>query len=132
MSLPTFSILNANGVGPNEAKVRQPQPIYFDMYTKPGSLYEPMDIEIIMPETELGSNIPAATLCTVKMHYVGIYSKCAQQMYVNDRANNQLTYLQRMIKFKNDKAILKLPALCNSAPSNLDMDPIDGLVRFCN
>ena len=37
-----------------------------------------------------------------------------------------------MIQFKNDKAIVSLDALCNSASPNQQMDAIDGLVRFCN
>lgn len=37
-----------------------------------------------------------------------------------------------MVRFKNDKAIVELDSLCNSADSSLIMDPIDGLVRFCN
>lgn len=119
----------ADNSGTYTIDARRPKPIYFDMYTKPGSVYQQMDIEIIMPETELGSNIPAATVCSVKVYYVGMYSACAQQLYINE---NEISYLQRMIKFKNDKAIVKLPALCNSAESTLNMDPIDGLVRFCN
>lgn len=37
-----------------------------------------------------------------------------------------------MIQFKNDKAVVTLDALCNSADPSKPMDDIDGLVRFCN
>ncbi|RNA15674.1 hypothetical protein BpHYR1_008571 [Brachionus plicatilis] len=126
-SLPTFSISTAD-TETYTAKIKEPRAIYFDMYTKPGSVYQEMDIEVLMPETLLGSNTPAATVCTVKLHYVGMYSTCAQQLYINEPANNHISYLQKMIKFKNDKAIVKLPALCNSAESGFNMDPIDGLL----
>ena len=36
-----------------------------------------------------------------------------------------------MTQFKNDKAIISLPSMCNSADPNSLQDPIDGLVRFC-
>lgn len=35
-----------------------------------------------------------------------------------------------MLRFKNDKAIVTLDALCNSADPNLTIDPVDGLIRF--
>lgn len=34
------------------------------------------------------------------------------------------------MRFETDKMIVSLDSLCNSADPNLDMDPIDGLIRF--
>lgn len=36
-----------------------------------------------------------------------------------------------MVRFKNDKAVVTLNSLCNSADPTQPMDAIDGLVRFC-
>ncbi|CAF0786583.1 unnamed protein product [Brachionus calyciflorus] len=128
-TLPDFSISKAD-TGTYEASVKEPRAIYFDIYTKPGSVYIPMDVEIVMPEIFVGSNIPAATVCSVQVYYVGIYSVCAQQSFINNAKNGKISYLQRMISFKNDKAIVKLDPLCNSADPTITIDPIDGLVRF--
>lgn len=157
-SLPSFSMSQADTLG-YTASVGQARAIYLDVYTQAGTVYEPMEVEIVMPETVLGNNIPAATVCTVQMYYVGIFSVCAQSQYVNAyqisyfsrysifslslslsllRINlNEITLICisylffRMVQFKNDKAIVSLNALCNSANPANPMDPIDGLVRFC-
>jgi hypothetical protein len=89
--LPSFNISIAD-FGTNTANVSQPRAIFFDIYTTPGSIYEPMEIEIDMPETVLGNNIPAAVVCSVQMFYVGVYSVCAQQLYVNNMNNDQINY----------------------------------------
>ena len=89
--LPTFSMSIADSLT-DTANINQPRAIYFDIYTKPGSIYIPMNVEIIMPETILGNNIPAATICSVKLIYTGIYSVCAQKEFINQ---NRLLYLQR-------------------------------------
>jgi hypothetical protein len=92
--MPSFSMSIADQLS-NTAAVSQPRAIFLDIYTQPGSVYEPMDVEILMPETILGNNIPAATVCSVSMYYVGIYSVCAQSTYVNQMANGQIGFLQR-------------------------------------
>lgn len=78
--------------GTYTASLGQPRGIFLDIYTLPGSIYQPMTVEVIMPETVLGNSIPAATVCSVKMYYTGIYSVCAQPAYSN---NYQVSYLQR-------------------------------------
>ena len=83
-----------------------PKAVFFDIYTQPGVLYSPMNVEVVMPETIIGNNIPAATICSVK--------------------------LQRMIQLKNDKAIISLDSFCNTATTSSSIDPIDGMIRFCN
>lgn len=82
-------------LGTNVANIKETRAIYFDVYTKPGSVIMPMNVEIVMPETILGSNIPAATVCSVKMYYVGMYSVCAQQSFINNIQNNRINYYQR-------------------------------------
>ena len=77
------------------ANIRTPRAIYFDIYTQPGSVYMPFDVEVIMPETSIGSNVPAATVCSVKILYTGIYSGCVQKDYINNLNNNKISYLQR-------------------------------------
>ena len=72
-----------------------PRAIYFDIYTQPGIVYTPMNVEIVMPETIIGNGIPAGTICSVQLYYVGIYATCVQQQYVNNLANGQISYLQR-------------------------------------
>ena len=83
------------------ANIRIPRAFYFDIYTKPGSVYMPMDVEVIMPETVIGSNVPAATVCSVKILYTGIFSGCLQKDYINDANNNKITYLQRLSSLIN-------------------------------
>lgn len=116
----------------NSANLRDTRAIYFDVYTKPGSVMIPTSVEIVMPETVIGNGIPAATVCNIKMVYVGMYAVCAQQAFINNVNHNRISYLQRMIRFKNDKAIVKLDSICNSADSSTVIDPIDGLIRFCD
>lgn len=114
------------------ADIKKPRAVYFDMYTQPGSVYIPMDIEVIMPETVLGNSIPAATVCSVKLVYAGVNSRCAQKDFINTASNNRINYYQRMVQFKNDKAIVSMDALCNSGDPTQTQDPLDGLVRYCN
>jgi hypothetical protein len=76
-------------------KPKEPLALYFYINTKPGSIYMPMDIEIIMPETSLGSGVPAGSLCLVEVDFVGIYSSCAQKEVINDPESSKITYLQR-------------------------------------
>ena len=108
-----------------------PKAVFFDIYTQPGVLYSPMNVEVVMPETIIGNNIPAATICSVKLIYVGMYATCVQKEYINNMAG-KISYLQRMIQLKNDKAIISLDSFCNTATTSSSIDPIDGMIRFCN
>jgi hypothetical protein len=89
-----------------------------------------MNVEVVMPETIIGNNIPAATICSVKLIYAGMYATCVQKEYINNMAG-KISYLQRLIQFKNDKAIISLDTFCNSAGFSSSIDPIDGMIRFC-
>ncbi len=89
-----------------------------------------MNVEVVMPETIIGNSIPAATICSVKLIYAGMYATCVQKEYVNNMVG-KISYLQRMIQFKNDKAIISLDSFCNSASFTSSIDPIDGMIRFC-
>lgn len=75
------------------AQLGEPRAIFLDIYTKPGSIYQPMTVEVIMPETVLGNSIPAATVCRVEMYYTGVYSVCAQPTYTN---TYDVSYLSRL------------------------------------
>jgi hypothetical protein len=61
----------------------QPRMAYLDIYTSPGLVYSPMTLKISIPETVLGNSIPAGSVCLASIHYVGIYAKCVQQMFIN-------------------------------------------------
>lgn len=85
------------------ADVGQPRAFFLDIYTQPGSVYEPMNVEFVMPETVLGNGVPAATICSVQMYYVGVYSVCAQSAYVN---NYQISYLARFNNYITNKKVV--------------------------
>ena len=51
-----------------------------------------MNIEIDVPETYLGSNIPGAKLCSVNVIYAGAYSSCIQKEFVNNLQNQEITF----------------------------------------
>ena len=91
---PTFSMYLADTKS-FTANIRDPRAFYLDMYTKPGSIYTPMNISIIMPETVIGNNIPAATVCSVQIYYVGAFSSCIRKDFINNPLNYQIQYLQR-------------------------------------
>lgn len=82
-------------LGTNVANINQPRAVYFDIYTTPGSLYIPTTVEVVMPETVIGNGIPAATVCSVQIYYVGMYSTCVQKEYINTMANGRISYYQR-------------------------------------
>jgi hypothetical protein len=119
---------SADNTASTTVKANVPRSVYFDIYTQPGTLYSPMDVEVVVPETIIGNMVPAASICSVKLVYVGIFATCVQKEYIN---NLKLSYLQRMIQFKNDKAIISLDSFCNSADLSSSQDPMDGLIRFC-
>ena len=94
--MPTFSMGIADLKG-FSANIGDPRAFYLDIYTAPGSIYRPIDVEIVMPETEISNNIPAATVCRVTVFYAGVFSSCIRKGLINDPKNNQIQYLQRLI-----------------------------------
>lgn len=54
-----------------------------------------MDLEVLVPETDIASNIPAATICKVEIFYVGQYVNCVQKSLINDLTNAQIAYSKR-------------------------------------
>lgn len=68
--------------------------IYFDILTKGGEIYDPLDIEIYAPETELNSSILASTICKVELE-AGRHTKCIQPSFINDLINSQIVYESR-------------------------------------
>jgi hypothetical protein len=77
------------------AKPKEARALYFDIKTNPGSIYMPMDVEIVMPETKAGSGVLAASICRVELDYVGINSLCVQKELVNDPQSGRVSYFQR-------------------------------------
>ena len=53
-----------------------PKMIYFDIYTKPGVVYNPMGIVINVPNVNEDSNLPMGSICGIDMVYIGSYVNC--------------------------------------------------------
>ena len=92
--MPTFSMSIAD-IKNFTLNISDPRAFYLDMFTSPGSIYMPMTVEIVMPETIIGNKIPAATVCRVTVSYVGDFSSCVRKDLINDPYNSQIQYLQR-------------------------------------
>jgi hypothetical protein len=58
-------------------------------------IYDPMNVQIIMPETSLGNNVPAATICRVEVAYVGQDVACLQKGIINNQALGFINYESR-------------------------------------
>ena len=57
---------------------------YYDIYTKATGIYTPMALRITTNETSIGSRIPAASICLVKILYVGQNLRCFNPKLYND------------------------------------------------
>ena len=90
--MPNFSIYFADNNNINSSTIGQPRPIYLDIFTQPGTVYYPMNIEIDVPETYLGSNLPGAKICSVNFVYAGAYSSCIQKDFINNLQNQKITF----------------------------------------
>ena len=91
--MPTYSMSIADTES-DTARIRAPRALYLDMYTSPGTIYESVNLLITVPETFIGSGIPTSTICTVKIVYVGAFSSCIQQTFINDLRYNQIQFIQ--------------------------------------
>jgi hypothetical protein len=107
------------------ANIGETRAMFIDIYTDPDSIYEPMDIEVVMPETFLGSNLLAASVCDLKVVYTGLHTSCIQKDFLNSK---KVQYYQNILSFKNDKAVISLDSICNSAQTQ--SDPLDNLIRL--
>lgn len=89
-----FADLNPT-TGPTDGttQVFQTRQAFFDIYTQPGSVYEPMDVQVSGYEGPnwFGDETLASSICRIEIYYVGIYSTCVQAAYVNNMANGQMT-----------------------------------------
>jgi hypothetical protein len=94
-NLPTFNLYLADA-GNTTSAAYQPRAAFFDIFTSPGAIYQAMTAQIVMPETALGSGIPAASVCMASIYYVGVYASCVQQVYVN---GYQISYFQRFNQY---------------------------------
>ena len=73
---------------------------YYDVYTKPDNVYTSMVIRITTNETYLGSGIPAASICLVKVLSVGDNIPCLYDTLYNQDQSLFITYSSRFILFK--------------------------------
>lgn len=51
------------------------RPLYLDMLTKPGSLYQAMNVEITVPDND---GVPFGKICKIELVHAGKYSKCIE------------------------------------------------------
>ncbi len=68
---------------------------YYDIYTQANSIYTPMIVRITTNETYPGSNIPAASICLVKILYIGENLPCVIQTLYNQDESPFITYSSR-------------------------------------
>ena len=64
------------------ANLLAPRSVFFDVYTRPGDIYLPMEVEAVVPRNTLDR--PGASICSFKVIYSGKYAKCIQEEVVND------------------------------------------------
>ena len=68
---------------------------YYDIYTKASGVYTPMTVRITTNETLPGSSLPAASICLVKVLYVGKNLPCLVDTYYNQAQSPYITYSSR-------------------------------------
>lgn len=68
---------------------------YYDIFTKANSIYTPMTLRITTNETYPGSSVPAASICLVKVLYVGQNIPCLIQTFYNQDESPYITYSSR-------------------------------------
>lgn len=93
--MPVFSINYADTINTNSADAYQTRLIYFDIYTQPTGIYQPLTVEIVAPESATGSGIPAATICKAQVYYVGKNALCTQSAIINADYSGSVSYLSR-------------------------------------
>jgi len=74
--------------------LNKPRAYFLDVFTKPDTVYKPMNISLIVPELLLDRGIPAAKICSIELVYIGKFASCA-------KADFQM--IQRFIFFYNLK-----------------------------
>ncbi|CAF3743558.1 unnamed protein product [Rotaria socialis] len=95
---------------------------YYDIYTKATGTYTPMTLRIMTNETSIGSRIPAASICLVKILYVGQNLPCLIPQFYNQDQSPFITYSSRYSQQKNDTVDIELGPLCNYETVQTDDD----------
>lgn len=85
----------ADEIRGNISKLREMRAFYFDIYTRPGSIYAPMNVHIVMPFNIQIIQLVAGEICRAEVVYTGIYSVCAQANILN---KNKLKYLRELVE----------------------------------
>lgn len=88
--MPTFNISIADNY-PNSTMIQVPRGIFLDIFTQPGVFYNPMQIQVSTPSVSPLSD-PIATVCSLNVYNVGVYTSCVQPSYFNDYLNGKLIY----------------------------------------
>ncbi|UJR30625.1 hypothetical protein I4U23_018150 [Adineta vaga] len=119
---PTFSLSYDNNATTNQSatKLGYTRLFYYDIYTQPNGVYTPMTVRITTNETSPGSGQPAASICLVKVLYVGANLPCVIQTYYNQDQSPYITYSSRYNQRKNDTAYIQFGPLCNYQTTQTD------------
>lgn len=98
-TLPTFLLSYENNSTGNSSATTlgYTRLFYLDMYTQADGIYTPMTLKITTNETSVGSSIPAASICLVKVLYVGQNIPCMIQTLYNQDQSPFIMYSSRFI-----------------------------------
>ncbi|CAF3632430.1 unnamed protein product [Rotaria sordida] len=112
---PTFALSYENNTTTNQSTtiLGYTRLFYYDIFTKPTGIYTPMILRIKTNETSFGSGIPAASICRVKILYVGSNLPCLMQTLYNQDNSPFITYSSRYNQRKNDTVYIQFGPLCN-------------------
>ncbi|CAF0916171.1 unnamed protein product [Rotaria sp. Silwood1] len=112
---PTFSLSYENNSTTNQSATMlgYTRLFYYDIYTKASGIYTPMILKITTNETSYGSGIPAASICLVKILYIGSNLPCLIQTLYNQDQSPFITYSSRYNQRKNDTVNIQFGPLCN-------------------
>ncbi|CAF2512453.1 unnamed protein product [Rotaria sp. Silwood2] len=119
---PTFSLSYETNSTTNQSAtiLGNTRLFYYDIYTKASGIYTPMVLRITTNETSLGSGIPAASICLVKILYVGSNLPCLIQTLYNQDQSPFITYSSRYNQRKNDTVNIQFGPLCNYQTTQTD------------
>ena len=91
---PTFQLSYENNGTVNQSvtNLGDTRLVYYDIYTKPNSIYTPMVVRITTNETAIGSGILSLSICAVKILYVGQNVPCVISTLYNQAQSPFITY----------------------------------------
>lgn len=65
-----------------------PRKIYFDLYTKPDSLNNPIDMVITVPNINEHSHLPIGSVCGLEIIHIGRYISCLPENEQSDQTSS--------------------------------------------